>query len=68
MAAIEKDAIPWVHILNNEEAEKQNLVEEYRITAFPTKILLDKEGKILLRISASATDDIDRALEKLLGN
>ena len=68
MAAIEKDAIPWVHILNNEEAEKQNLVEEYRITAFPTKILLDKEGKILLRISANATDDIDRALEKLLGN
>ena len=67
IAAIQKDEIPWVHILNNEDAERQNLVKEYRITAFPTKILLDKDGKILLRISASATDDIDRTLEKLLG-
>ena len=68
LAAIEKDGINWVHILNNEEAEKQNLVKEYRVNAFPTKILVDKDGKILLRISASATDDIDKTLEKLLGN
>ncbi|HSC54733.1 MAG TPA: TlpA disulfide reductase family protein [Phnomibacter sp.] len=68
LAAIEKDGIPWKHILNNETSAKQDLVKEYRVTAFPTKILLDKEGKILLRITASATDDIDKALEKALKN
>ncbi|HEX6179723.1 MAG TPA: thioredoxin-like domain-containing protein [Chitinophagaceae bacterium] len=66
--AIVKDGINWVHILNGEGSEQQDLVKDYKVTAFPTKILLDKDGKILLRISASATDDIDRALEKHLGN
>jgi hypothetical protein len=28
--------------------------------------MLDKDGKILLRITASATDDIDVMLEKIL--
>ena len=35
--------------------------------AFPTKILVSNEGKILMRITSSATDDIDRALEKIYG-
>ncbi len=67
LAAIVKDGIPWVHILNNETAEKQDLVKDYRIDAFPTKILVDKDGKILLRVTSSATDDIDKALEKIYG-
>lgn len=67
LQAIDKDGITWVHILNNEEVEKQDIVKDYRITGFPTKVLLDKDGKILLRITASATDDIDRALEKAYG-
>jgi thiol-disulfide isomerase/thioredoxin len=67
LAAIEKDKISWVHILNNEQAKTQDLVKEYRVTGFPTKILLDKNGKILLRVTASATDDIDKELEKYLG-
>lgn len=68
LEAIEKDGLPWLHILNNEEAKIQDLVKEYRVSGFPTKILLDKDGKILLRVTASATDDIDKALEKYLGN
>ena len=63
--AIKTDQIPWVHILNNDGAEKQNLVTDYHIAAFPTKILLDKQGNIVLRITAAATDDLDKALEKL---
>jgi thiol-disulfide isomerase/thioredoxin len=66
LAAIEKDGINWIHILNNEDKATQDLVKEYRVTAFPTKIMLDKDGKILLRITASATDDIDVMLEKIL--
>jgi thiol-disulfide isomerase/thioredoxin len=68
LAAIKKDDINWIHVLNNEEKEKQDIVKDYRVTAFPTKILLDKDGKILLRITASATDDIDQMLEKLFNN
>ena len=67
LEAIEKDGIPWVHVLNNDGQEIQDLVKDYRITGFPTKILLDKDGKILLRVTASATDDIDKMLEKKLG-
>jgi thiol-disulfide isomerase/thioredoxin len=67
LAAIEKDEIDWIHILNNEDKEIQDLVREYRVTSFPTKILLDKDGKILLRITASATDDLDNALKQHLG-
>lgn len=68
LAAIKKDDINWVHVLNNEEKEKQDIVKDYRVTAFPTKILLDRDGKILLRITASATDDIDQMLEKIFNH
>ena len=55
--------------MNDDGTEStQNIVADYRVTAFPTKILLDKDGKILLRITASATDDIDKMLEKKLGD
>lgn len=67
LEAIKADGINWVHILNNETREDFDLVKAYKVDAFPTKILLDKEGKILLRISASATNDIDKALEKEYG-
>ena len=67
LGAIEKDGITWVHILNNDGVEQQNIVKDYRVGEFPTKILLDKEGKILLRIAGSGGDDIDKALEKIYG-
>ncbi|MGM9476553.1 TlpA family protein disulfide reductase [Pedobacter sp. GSP4] len=67
LKAIEEDALPYINVLNNENMDKQNLVKDYNIMAFPTKILLSNEGKILMRITSSATDDIDRALEKIYG-
>ncbi len=67
LGAIKKDGINWVHILNNETRDQLDLVKAYKVDAFPTKILLDKDGNILLRISASATNDIDKALEKEYG-
>ncbi|SDC92009.1 redoxin family protein [Pedobacter soli] len=67
LKAIEEDALPYINVLNNEDIDKQNLVKDYNIMAFPTKILVSNEGKILMRITSSATDDIDRALEKIYG-
>jgi len=68
LKAIDEDQIKWVHILNRDGIEQQNIVKDYSVNSFPTKILVDKEGKIILRISASATDDIDKALEKIYGH
>jgi thiol-disulfide isomerase/thioredoxin len=67
LKAIEEDGLPYINVLNNEGIEKQNLVKDYNIMAFPTKILISSEGKILMRITSSATDDIDHALEKIYG-
>lgn len=67
LTAIKEDGINWVHIFNNETSADFDLVKAYKVDAFPTKILLDKDGKILLRISASATKDIDNMLAEKLG-
>jgi len=67
LKAIEEDGLTYINVLNNDGIEKQNLVRDYSIMAFPTKILISSDGKILMRITSSATDDIDRALEKIYG-
>jgi thiol-disulfide isomerase/thioredoxin len=67
LKAIAEDGINWIHILNQDGIEKQGIVKSYQINAFPTKILIGKDGKIILRITASATDDIDKELAKIYG-
>ncbi|WP_158085166.1 TlpA family protein disulfide reductase [Niastella vici] len=47
--AIAQDGITWLQVLNNENAVKFDAVKEYSVTAFPTKILLDKDGNIIGR-------------------
>lgn len=68
LKAIDEDKINWVHILNMDGIEQQNIIKDYGVDSFPTKILIDKDGKILLRISASATNDINNALKKIYGH
>lgn len=65
--AIDELGIHWINVLNNENKEQFDIVKSYGITGFPTKILVDAEGKIILRITASATDDIDVALKNIYG-
>ncbi len=67
LKAIQEDQINWTHVLNQDGIEKQDLVKAFHVNAFPTKIMVDAEGKILLRVTASATDDIDKALAKIYG-
>lgn len=67
LKAIQEDQINWVHLLNQDGIEKQNLVSTFHVNAFPTKILIGADGKIILRITASATDDIDQALKRIYG-
>lgn len=67
LKAIDKDALPWINILNIEAKEKNNvdLIELFAIKSYPTKILIDPTGKIILK-PAYGTDELDKMLEKRL--
>ncbi len=64
--AIEDDDINWVQVLNNEGIEKSDAVKAYGVSVFPTKLLLDKEGKIIARYIGD-TAEINTALNKIFG-
>lgn len=66
--AIAEDGIPWLQVLNNVDIARFNIVKAYAITAFPSKILIDKEGKIIGRFVGRDTDDLDGILAGLLPN
>ncbi|MGO4289114.1 redoxin family protein [Chitinophaga sp. RAB17] len=62
--AIAEDGLPWIQVLNNTGIEKFDAVKAYGITAFPTKILLDKDGKIIGRYVGQEAEGLT---EKLTG-
>ena len=64
--AIEKDKITWLQILNNDGIAQNNVVNAYGVTAFPTKFLLDKEGKIMARYIGN-TEALDEKLKEIFG-
>jgi len=64
--AVAEDKMTWLQVLNGEDQNVFNAVEAYGITAFPTKLLLDKEGKIVARYVGD-TSEIDKSLEKIFG-
>lgn len=65
--AIEKDGLPWLQVLNNEGVDKFDAVKAYGITAFPTKILIDKEGKIIARYVGDS-EEFDKKLKEIFGS
>lgn len=64
--AIETDGLPWLQILNNEDESVFDAVKAYGITAFPTKILLDKEGKVVARYVGESSE-LDKKLTEVFG-
>jgi thiol-disulfide isomerase/thioredoxin len=64
--ALKEDGLPWQQILNNEGIEKCDVTNLYNVFAFPTKILLDKDGKIIGRFTGTSIgSDKDGLTEKL---
>lgn len=61
--AVETDGLPWPQLLNNEMAEKLDLTNAYNVGAYPTKVLVDKKGKIIWRSVGIAEEE---ALDKML--
>ncbi len=46
--AIKEDGIDWLHVLN--EAEINDLAKSHDINGYPTKFLIDRNGKFILKI------------------
>lgn len=67
LAAIKKDDVNWVHVLNDEGTGDMDIVKAYQVGAYPTKFLLDKDGKILLRIEDIQNVEIDELVKSILG-
>lgn len=65
--AIEEDGLPWLQVLNEEDVETFDAVAAYGINAFPTQVLLDKDGKIIARYIGESRA-LDRKLEEVFGN
>ncbi|MBN2597470.1 MAG: AhpC/TSA family protein [Marinifilaceae bacterium] len=65
--AVKKDGMPWTQVLNNYDKETTDLVKVYAIEAFPTKILLNKEGEIFGRIVGGDPNILDEKLKELIG-
>lgn len=62
--AIQDDGLTWIQILNNEDKEQYDLVQLYHVTSFPTKILIDPQGKIAARWSGSQAEP-EKDLQKI---
>jgi thiol-disulfide isomerase/thioredoxin len=61
--AVKEDGITWLQILNDPDGT--DLTKLYSVTAFPTKIIVDREGKIVFRVSDSFSEEFDRKLAGL---
>lgn len=47
---VEKNGMDWVHLfVDQNRIDKGSLVEVFKVTSYPTKILIDPNGKILAR-------------------
>lgn len=62
--AIAYDGITWPQVLSNPEV--RDLFAEFGIKTCPTKILVDQQGKVLLRINEDSQRLIDAKLAELL--
>lgn len=65
-AAIAEDEMTWLQVLNNEDQDVFDAVDAYGVQAFPTKLLLDKEGKVIARY-VGENKDLDVQLKKIFG-
>ena len=64
--AIQDDGMTWTQVFNNEPGNKCDLSEIYNLYMFPTKILIDPEGKIVARLIGTHMP-IDEPLKEIIG-
>lgn len=66
LQAIDEDKLTWRHVNMNENKEKTDVAKLYNIKAYPTKVLLDPEGNILVYTIGGA-EEIDTKLKEVFG-
>jgi thiol-disulfide isomerase/thioredoxin len=72
--AVEKDGLPWRHVLRgfdmeklmNNEPNEKDISEKFGIHSLPTKILIDRSGKIIGRYLEDE-GPLDAKLEEIFG-
>ena len=64
LRAIRKNRAYWTQLSELKGAGAQDVIAQYNITAFPTYLLLDKQGVVVAR--TSDLDDIEAKLKTLL--
>lgn len=62
--AVKEDGINWLQVLN--DPEKNDLVEAFAVTAFPTKFIVDRQGNIVLKLIGDEHEELDKTLAALL--
>jgi thiol-disulfide isomerase/thioredoxin len=62
--AVAVDGLPWLQVLRNAKA-KDDISEIYNVAEYPTRILIDKQGKIIGRFTEDTTE-LDKMLKGLL--
>lgn len=63
--AVEKYELPWLHVRCN-DAQLQILGQQYNIEGFPTKVVIDPEGKIA-KVIVGEDPEFYTYLDQLLG-
>ena len=67
--AIHEDKLPWLQVLYDEA--KIDLVKMYEITGYPTKFVIDQNGRFVLKVlggSENSEADLEKKIAELLSN
>ena len=65
--AVSADGLPWINLLSHDrEHSGFDPIKDFGITAFPTKILIDPQGKVI-GTYGSDSSALDAELEKIFG-
>ncbi|WP_281752111.1 TlpA family protein disulfide reductase [Neptunitalea chrysea] len=64
LKAIKKHELPWTHVINSTKNGK-NVAALYKVSQYPTKVILDKD-KNVLGIYVGETEDFYKKLDTLL--
>jgi thiol-disulfide isomerase/thioredoxin len=67
--AIKEDSLPWLQLLN--DAAINDYVKRYDIAGYPTKFVIDKNGKFALRLlgaGAFSEVELEKKIVELLAN
>lgn len=63
--AVAEDSLTWVQVLNADGIKDFDIVKKFEVEAFPTKVLLDRQGNIVDRFVGDDPLPIDTKLQQI---